>query len=156
PHHVHARVSQAGAEGDGQVPLPAADDRQVGGGRAPAEAEHTSMLSGTTHRRQPKELWRRCAKPSPLPWSGVPGILRATGMSPQHLFTPFRLGHVTLRNRIVSTPHATRFGKDGYITERYIRYHQEKARGGAGLIQCFGSASVHPSSPVLDWNGIKN
>ena len=74
----------------------------------------------------------------------------------RHLFTPFRLGHVTLRNRIVSTPHATRFGKDGYITERYIRYHQEKARGGAGLVQCFGSASVHPSSPVLDWNGIKN
>jgi 2,4-dienoyl-CoA reductase-like NADH-dependent reductase (Old Yellow Enzyme family)/thioredoxin reductase len=77
-------------------------------------------------------------------------------MTFQHLFTPFRLGPVTLRNRIVSTPHATRFGKDGYITERYIRYHQEKARGGAALIQCFGSASVHPSSPVFDWNGIKN
>ena len=77
-------------------------------------------------------------------------------MSFEHLFAPFRLGHVTLRNRIVSTPHATRFGKDGYITERYTRYHQEKARGGAGLVQCFGSASVHPSSPVLDWGGIKN
>jgi len=77
-------------------------------------------------------------------------------MTFQHLFTPFRLGHVTLRNRIVSTPHATRFGKGGYITERYIRYHAEKARGGAGLVQCFGSSSVHPSSPVLDWGGIKN
>ncbi|HEX2500581.1 MAG TPA: FAD-dependent oxidoreductase, partial [Methylomirabilota bacterium] len=77
-------------------------------------------------------------------------------MTFQHLFTPFRLGHVTLRNRIVSTPHATRFGKDGYVTERYARYHAEKARGGAGLVQCFGSMSVHPSSPVLDWNGIKN
>jgi len=77
-------------------------------------------------------------------------------MTFEHLFTPFRLGHVTLRNRIVSTPHATRFGKDGYVTERYIRYHAEKARGGAGLVQCFGSMSVHPSSPVLDWNGIKN
>jgi 2,4-dienoyl-CoA reductase-like NADH-dependent reductase (Old Yellow Enzyme family)/thioredoxin reductase len=72
------------------------------------------------------------------------------------LFAPFRLGPVTLRNRIVSTPHATRFGRDGYVTERYIRYHAEKARGGAGLIQCFGSSSVHPSSPVLDWNGIRN
>ncbi|HWC01238.1 MAG TPA: FAD-dependent oxidoreductase [Methylomirabilota bacterium] len=77
-------------------------------------------------------------------------------MTFQRLFTPFRLGHVTLRNRIVSTPHATRFGKDGYVTERYIRYHTEKARGGAGLVQCFGSSSVHPSSPVMDWNGIKN
>ena len=73
-----------------------------------------------------------------------------------HLFTPFRLGSVTLRNRIVSTPHATRFGKDGYVTERYIRYHAEKARGGVGLVQCFGSMSVHPSSPVFDWGGIKN
>jgi len=77
-------------------------------------------------------------------------------MTFQHLFTPLRLGHVTLRNRIVSTPHATRFGKDGYVTERYIRYHREKSRGGAGLVQCFGSMSIHPSSPVLDWNGIKN
>ncbi len=73
-----------------------------------------------------------------------------------HLFTPLTLGHVTLRNRIVSTPHATKFGKDGYITERYIRYHAEKARGGAGLVQCFGSMSVHPTSPVFDWGGITN
>lgn len=77
-------------------------------------------------------------------------------MSFRHLFTPFRLGPVELRNRIVSTPHATRFGKDGYVTERYVRYHAEKARGGAGLVQCFGSMSVHPSSPVFDWGGIKN
>jgi 2,4-dienoyl-CoA reductase-like NADH-dependent reductase (Old Yellow Enzyme family)/thioredoxin reductase len=77
-------------------------------------------------------------------------------MSFTHLFTPLRLGHVTLRNRIVSTPHSTRLGQDGYITERYIRYHAEKARGGVGLVQCFGSMSVHPSSPVHDWGGIKN
>jgi 2,4-dienoyl-CoA reductase-like NADH-dependent reductase (Old Yellow Enzyme family) len=77
-------------------------------------------------------------------------------MSLAHLFTPVRLGHLTLRNRIVSTPHATKFGKDGYITERYIRYYVEKAEGGAGLLQCFGSMSVHPTGPVLDWGGIKN
>jgi 2,4-dienoyl-CoA reductase-like NADH-dependent reductase (Old Yellow Enzyme family)/thioredoxin reductase len=77
-------------------------------------------------------------------------------MSLAHLFTPLRLGHLTLRNRIVSTPHATKFGKDGYITERYIRYYVEKAKGGAGLLQCFGSMSVHPTGPVLDWSGIKN
>jgi dimethylglycine catabolism A len=73
-----------------------------------------------------------------------------------HLFTPLRLGSITVRNRIVSTPHSTRFGKDGYVTERYTRYHAEKAKGGAGLVQCFGSMSVHPSSPVFDWGGIKN
>ena len=74
----------------------------------------------------------------------------------KHLFAPFKLGHVTLRNRIVSTPHATLFGRDGYITERYIRYYEEKAKGGAALLQAFGSMSVHPTGPVDDWGGIKN
>lgn len=74
----------------------------------------------------------------------------------KHIFTPIKVGHVTMRNRIVSTPHATRFGKDGYITARYIRYHAEKARGGAGLVQCFGSMSPHPTAPADDWGSIKN
>ena len=74
----------------------------------------------------------------------------------KHLFSPFRLGHVTLRNRIVSTPHNTHFGSDGYVTQRYIDYYAEKAKGGAGLLQCFGSLSVHPTAPVHDWGGIKN
>ncbi len=74
----------------------------------------------------------------------------------KHLFTPFALGHVTLRNRIVSTPHNTHFGHDGYVTERYIQYYAAKAKGGAGLLQCFGSLSVHPTAPVHDWGGIKN
>jgi 2,4-dienoyl-CoA reductase-like NADH-dependent reductase (Old Yellow Enzyme family) len=77
-------------------------------------------------------------------------------MTLEHLFTPMTLGPVTVRNRIVSTPHATKFGKDGYITERYIRYYEEKARGEAGLLQCFGSMGVHPTSPVADWGGIQN
>jgi 2,4-dienoyl-CoA reductase-like NADH-dependent reductase (Old Yellow Enzyme family)/thioredoxin reductase len=74
----------------------------------------------------------------------------------KHLFSPFQLGHVTLRNRIVSTPHNTHFGSGGYITQRYIDYYAEKAKGGAGLLQCFGSLSVHPTAPVHDWGGIKN
>ena len=74
----------------------------------------------------------------------------------KHLFTPFTLGHVTLRNRIVSTPRNTHFGAGGYVTERYMRYYEEKAKGGAALLQCFGSLSVHPTAPVHDWGGIKN
>ena len=38
-------------------------------------------------------------------------------------------------------------GVGGYPTDRYVRYHEEKAKGGAGLVQAFGTASVHPSSP---------
>jgi 2,4-dienoyl-CoA reductase-like NADH-dependent reductase (Old Yellow Enzyme family)/thioredoxin reductase len=62
------------------------------------------------------------------------------------LFTPIRLGPAEAKNRIVSTSHDAHFGEQGYPTDRYIRYHVEKAKGGAGLVQAFGTASVHPSS----------
>ncbi|WP_293694251.1 FAD-dependent oxidoreductase [uncultured Agrococcus sp.] len=73
-----------------------------------------------------------------------------------NLLSPFRLGNMTLRNRIVSTPHNTHYPRDGYITEDYIRYYSEKAQGGVGLLQCFGSMSVHPTSPYQDWGNLKN
>src|SRR5438309_1430900 len=46
------------------------------------------------------------------------------------LFSPIALGHATAKNRIISTPHGAAFGEKGSITERYIRYHEEKAKGG--------------------------
>jgi mycofactocin system FadH/OYE family oxidoreductase 2 len=63
------------------------------------------------------------------------------------IFEPIRIGNKTARNRIASTPHTTGFGENGYPTERYARYHAEKAKGGAGLVMTFGSCSVHPSTP---------
>src|SRR4051812_30260245 len=63
-----------------------------------------------------------------------------------HLFSPLELrGHV-LRNRIVSTPHATGWGTDGLIDPREVEYHVRKAAGGCGLVMTFGSASVDPAS----------
>ena len=62
------------------------------------------------------------------------------------LFTPIRIGSAEAKNRIVSTSHDAHFGERGFPTDRYIRYHVEKAKGGAGLVQAFGTASVHPSS----------
>jgi 2,4-dienoyl-CoA reductase-like NADH-dependent reductase (Old Yellow Enzyme family)/thioredoxin reductase len=40
-------------------------------------------------------------------------------------------------------------------TERTVRYYELKARGGTGLLMCFGSASVHRTSPARDWNGVE-
>jgi 2,4-dienoyl-CoA reductase-like NADH-dependent reductase (Old Yellow Enzyme family)/thioredoxin reductase len=71
------------------------------------------------------------------------------------LFTPVRLGHVEVKNRIVSTPHGAAFGEGGRITERYIRYHEEKARGGCGAVMMFGSSSIHPTS-INDWGEVNN
>lgn len=53
----------------------------------------------------------------------------------EKLFEPCRLGGMTVKNRIVMPPMVTNFGtSDGYVTERLKDYHEERARGGVGLI----------------------
>jgi len=63
------------------------------------------------------------------------------------LLQPFELKHLQLRNRVVSTSHEPAYGEDGMPTERYLRYHEEKARGGVCLTMIGGSAIVSPDSP---------
>jgi mycofactocin system FadH/OYE family oxidoreductase 2 len=72
------------------------------------------------------------------------------------LFSPITLNQVSIRNRIVSTAHATGYAVQGYPKDRYRQYYERKARGGVGLIITFGSCSVHPSSSVAEWNGVAN
>ena len=64
----------------------------------------------------------------------------------QHLFSPLELRGRVLRNRIVSTPHATGWGRDGLIDPREADYHIRKAAGGVALVMTFGSASVDPTT----------
>jgi len=63
-----------------------------------------------------------------------------------HLFSPLTLRGRILRNRIVSTPHATGWGSVGLIDPREVDYHVRKAAGGCGLVMTFGSASVDPTT----------
>jgi 2,4-dienoyl-CoA reductase-like NADH-dependent reductase (Old Yellow Enzyme family) len=63
-----------------------------------------------------------------------------------HLYSPLELRGRVLRNRIVSTPHATGWGRDGLIDPREVDYHVRKAAGGCALVMTFGSASVEPTS----------
>ncbi len=65
------------------------------------------------------------------------------------LLEPFQLGHLTLRNRIVSTAHAPSFVEQGHPRERYRLYHEEKAKGGIGLTIIGGSTNVSPDSPSV-------
>ena len=51
-----------------------------------------------------------------------------------HLFSPLRVGPVTLKNRIVNSAHQTRFANAGRYTDQLLAYHHERARGGAALI----------------------
>jgi N,N-dimethylglycine/sarcosine dehydrogenase len=62
------------------------------------------------------------------------------------LFSPQKIGRREVKNRIVSSPHATGFDDGGVLNDREVRYHERKAAGGAGLIMTFGSASVYQES----------
>ncbi|WNJ98876.1 NADH:flavin oxidoreductase [Thalassospiraceae bacterium LMO-JJ14] len=63
------------------------------------------------------------------------------------LLQPYRLKHLTLRNRIMSTAHEPAYSEDGMPKARYRLYHEEKAKGGIALTMTAGSAVVSPDSP---------
>jgi 2,4-dienoyl-CoA reductase-like NADH-dependent reductase (Old Yellow Enzyme family)/thioredoxin reductase len=51
------------------------------------------------------------------------------------LFSPFRIGNVELKNRIVMPPMATHFaGEDGFVNDRHIAYYLKRIQGGAAYI----------------------
>jgi 2,4-dienoyl-CoA reductase-like NADH-dependent reductase (Old Yellow Enzyme family) len=51
-----------------------------------------------------------------------------------HLFSPFSIKGVSIRNRILSTCHDTDLGRHGLPTEELIAYQRARAKGGVGLI----------------------
>ncbi|MFW9897602.1 MAG: FAD-dependent oxidoreductase [Candidatus Thorarchaeota archaeon] len=52
----------------------------------------------------------------------------------KYLFQPITIGDVEISNRIMMAPMNTRFGYDGYVTDKLIDYYVERAKGGAGFI----------------------
>ena len=51
------------------------------------------------------------------------------------LFSPFRIGKLELKNRIVMPPMATNFaGTDGKVNDRHNAYYVKRAQGGVGYI----------------------
>ena len=63
------------------------------------------------------------------------------------LFEPLTIGHLRLRNRIMSTSHAPAYAEEGLPKERYRRYHEEKAMGGLALSMFGGSSTISVDSP---------
>jgi mycofactocin system FadH/OYE family oxidoreductase 2 len=65
----------------------------------------------------------------------------------RHLFTPLRIGSLTVRNRIVFCAHLTNYAtQDGRPSEQHAAYYAARAAGGAGLI-ITEEHSTHPT----DW-----
>ena len=75
------------------------------------------------------------------------GTIDMTATDP--LLQPFQLKHLTFKNRVMSTSHASRYVVDGKPQERYQRYHEEKAKGGLALTMFGGSSIVGADSPSL-------
>ena len=73
-------------------------------------------------------------------------------MKYSHVFTPIKLNRLTLPNRIYSTAHAEVYAEPGGLPgDRYIRYYEEKAKGGLGMAICGGSSPVSIDVPQGAW-----
>ncbi|MEO9945966.1 dimethylglycine demethylation protein DgcA [Paraglaciecola sp.] len=71
------------------------------------------------------------------------------------LFKPLAINQLTIRNRVVSTAHAEVYATEGGMTtERYVKYYEEKAKGGVGLCICGGSSVVSIDSPQGWWKSV--
>lgn len=68
-------------------------------------------------------------------------------MAGDPLLQPFRLRHLELKNRVISTAHEPAYSDRGMPADRYRAYHLEKARGGIAMSMIGGSAIVAPDSP---------
>jgi mycofactocin system FadH/OYE family oxidoreductase 2 len=64
----------------------------------------------------------------------------------RYLFTPLRIGPLTVRNRIVFSAHLTNYAAGGLPSRQHAAYYAARAAGGAGLI-ITEEHSTHPT----DW-----
>lgn len=70
-------------------------------------------------------------------------------MSNDPLLQPYKLKHLTLRNRIIVTSHEPAYPEDGMPKERYREYTVERAKGGVAMTMTAGSAAVSKDSPPV-------
>ncbi|HEY7938366.1 MAG TPA: mycofactocin system FadH/OYE family oxidoreductase 2, partial [Acidimicrobiales bacterium] len=67
-------------------------------------------------------------------------------MTERYLWSPLRIGPVTVKNRIVFSAHLTNYAEGGRPTEQHAAYYAERAKGGAGLI-----ITEEHSTHATDW-----
>ncbi len=61
------------------------------------------------------------------------------------LLQPLTIRGLTLKNRVMSTSHASAMDDDTMPAERYQRYHEEKAKGGLAPTMFGGSSNIAPN-----------
>jgi N-methyl-L-proline demethylase len=70
-------------------------------------------------------------------------------MSTDPLLQPYKLKHLTLKNRIMTTSHEPAYPEDGMPKDKYRAYHVERCKGGIALTMTAGSAAVSKDSPPV-------
>ena len=70
-------------------------------------------------------------------------------MSSDPLLQPYKLKHLTLKNRIMITSHEPAYPEDGMPKDRYRAYHEERAKAGVAMTMTAGSATVSKDSPPV-------
>lgn len=65
------------------------------------------------------------------------------------LLQPLKIKGLVLKNRIMSTSHASGLEENEVPKARYQLYHEEKVKGGTALTMFGGSANVSPDSPSV-------
>ena len=65
------------------------------------------------------------------------------------LLQPLTIRGLTLKNRVMSTSHASAMDDQNMPALRYQRYHEEKAKGGLALTMFGGSSNIAPDSPSV-------
>src|ERR1700722_11896620 len=70
-------------------------------------------------------------------------------VSADPLLQPYRLKHLTLRNRIIITAHEPAYPEDGMPKDLYRAYHVERAKAGVALTMTAGSAAISRDSPPV-------
>ena len=63
----------------------------------------------------------------------------------EHLLSPTRIGSLEIRNRIAMAPMGVEIAEaDGKVRDPVVRYYEERARGGVGLIITENTAAAYP------------
>lgn len=76
-------------------------------------------------------------------------------MKSEYLFSPVKIGGLTLENRVVCGPLTTNYaGRDGSVNNRLLAYYQRRAAGGAGLVIVEGTFICREGKGYVNQIGI--
>ena len=73
-------------------------------------------------------------RPHPDPTASVSRVASDPITPDGELWTPLQIGAVTVKNRIMLSPHRQAYGDDNQPTDRMIAYYVERAKGGVALV----------------------